>query len=86
MTFHMDTRMNQRGITGDLVSLTLEHGEWQGDRCRLDRKGLKRLIAEIDQIRATALRALDKGGIVVVEADGNQITTFPITKHRGARH
>lgn len=82
MTLHMDIRMNQRGISADLVSLALEYGEWQGDRCRLDRKGLKLLLAEIDQVRSTALRALDKGGVAVIEANGHLITTYPIPKRR----
>ena len=82
MTLHMDARMNQRGITADLVGLALEHGEWSGDRCRLDRKGLKRLIAGLDCQRAAALRALDKGGLVVVEAGGAQITTYTIRTTR----
>ena len=84
MTLHMDVRMNQRGITADLVSLALEHGEWHGDRCRLDRKGLKELIANIDQTRAAALRALDKGGLEVVEAEAQLITTYAISKKRRA--
>ena len=85
MTLHMDVRMNQRGITADLVSLALEHGEWRGDRCRLDRKGLKRLIADIDQTRAAAVRALDKGGLEVVEAGARLITTYPISAKRRVR-
>jgi hypothetical protein len=82
MTLHMDVRMNQRGITADLVSLALEYGEWRGDRCRLDRKGLKQLIAGLDRQRAIALRALDKGGLVVVEAGDSQITTYPVSKSK----
>lgn len=85
MTHHMDVRMNQRGITADLVSFALEHGEWRGDRCRLDRKGLKRLIADIDQTRSAAIRALDKGGIEVVEADARLITTYHIATKRRVR-
>ena len=84
MTLHMDVRMNQRGITADLVSLVLEHGEWRGNRCRLDRKSLKQLIANIDQARTTILRALDKGGLEVVEAGTQLITTYPISKKRRA--
>lgn len=80
MTFHMDARMNQRGITAGLVGLALEHGEWSGDRCRLDRNGLKQLIAGLDRQRSIALRALDKGGLVVVEVGDTQITTYPIRK------
>lgn len=80
MTLHIDVRMNQRGITADLIDLTLEHGDWSGDRCRLDRKRLKHLIAGLDRQRAIALRALDKGGLVVVETGGSKITTYPIRK------
>lgn len=86
MTLHMDVRMNQRGIKAELVELALEHGEWSGDQCRLDRKGLKHLIADLDHQRAVALRALDKGGLVVVEVGDTQITTYPIRNaHRGIR-
>lgn len=85
MTLHMDVRMNQRGITADLVNLALQHGEWRGDRCRLDRKGLRQLIAAIDETRAAAIRAHDKGGLEVVEAGGELITTYPIAKTRRVR-
>ena len=85
MTLHMDVRMNQRGISADLVSLALEHGEWKGDRCRLDCKSLKRLIASIDQTRSTAMRALDKGGLEVVEAGAQLITAYRISKKRAVR-
>jgi hypothetical protein len=33
--------MGQRGIPKDLVDLTLKFGQWEGDRCRLDRRSLK---------------------------------------------
>lgn len=83
MTLHMDVRMNHRGITADLVDLALEYGEWDGDRCRLGARSLKQIIEEMDRKRATMLRALDKGGIVVVEAGGSEITTYPMKKRKG---
>jgi hypothetical protein len=83
MTLHMDVRMNHRGITADLVDLTLEYGEWEGDRCCLGARALKHMIEEMDRKRSTMLKALDKGGIVVVEAGGSEITTYPIKKRRG---
>jgi hypothetical protein len=85
MTLHMDVRMNQRGITAELVELALEYGEWDGDRCRLDQRGLKRLLAQIDKTRSTALRALDKGGLVVVEDSAQLITTYQVPKRRKGR-
>lgn len=83
MTLHMDVRMNQRGITADLVDLALEYGEWEGDRCRLGSRTLKQIIEEMDRKRAMMLKALDKGGIVVVEARGSEITTYPMKKRKG---
>lgn len=85
MTLHMDVRMNQRGITAELVDLALEYGEWEGDKCRLDQRGLRRLLAEIDKTRSAALRALDKGGLVVVESGAQLITTYQMPK-RLKRH
>lgn len=83
MTLHMDVRMNHRGITADLVNLALEYGEWEGDRCRLGARSLKQILADMDRKRATMLKALDKGGIVVVEAGGDAITTYPVKKRKG---
>lgn len=85
MTLHFDQRMNQRGINRQLVDLTLEHGVWSGDRCTLNRKSLDRVIERCNELRRLALKARDKGGIVVVEASGEEITTFPVRPRRGRR-
>lgn len=78
-TRHMMTRMNQRGMTQDLVDLALEYGECQHDKYILTRKGLERLLADLRTLERTVVRALDKGGVVVVE-DGNQLITTYTTK------
>jgi len=83
MTQHMDHRMNQRGITADLVSLALKYGEWSGDRCRLGARSLKMMIENLEREKAMMLKALDKGGLVVVEAGGQEITTYPLKRQRG---
>lgn len=75
--------MNQRGITADLVELAFQHGDWDGDRCQLNRKAIDRRIAEIDLERKRLLRARDKGGLTVVEAGGVRITTFAMAKLKG---
>lgn len=76
VTKHMDVRMNQRGIPGTLVDLVLSHGRWDGDACTLDRKDLCKLKAEVDALRSTVLKALDKGGLAVVEAGGALVTAY----------
>lgn len=83
MTDHLDARMNQRGITADLVELTLLHGEWNGDRCELKQKAIDHRIAAIDLERKRLLRARDKGGLTVVEAGGTRITTYRMSKRKG---
>lgn len=75
--------MNQRGITAELVDLAFRHGDWIGDRCRLNQKAIDRRIAEIDLEKKRLLRARDKGGLVIVEAGGVTITTFAMKKLRG---
>jgi hypothetical protein len=85
ITKHMDARMNQRGLTADQVRLVLGHGEWVGDRCRLNRQGLQQLISACERTRADALRLLDKGGAVVVEDGGALITTYPL-RRRELKH
>ncbi len=76
---HMTTRMNQRGMTKDLVNLALEYGECQHDKYVLTRKGLERLLANVRNLERTVIRALDKGGVVVIE-DNNQLITTYTTK------
>lgn len=86
MTKHMDERMNHRGITRSLANLTLDYGEWIGDRCILSRNAIRARIAELDNERKAMLRALDKGGMVVVEVGGREITTYAMKKPKGRLH
>lgn len=85
ITRHMDARMNQRGIPGALVDLVLSHGRWDGDACKLDRKDLCKLKSEVEKLRSTVLKALDKGGLAVVEAGGALVTTYARPNSRSSR-
>jgi hypothetical protein len=72
----MQARMSQRGITGDLVNLVRRFGRDEDDRLVLGRKDLHGLLSEVRDLERVVLKALDKGGVVVVEADGALITTY----------
>lgn len=75
-TRHFEARMSQRGITRDIVELVLEYGEVEQDKRVLGRRELVQLIDHLDDLKRTALRAMDKGGIVVVEAEGRLVTAY----------
>jgi hypothetical protein len=75
-TKHMQARMSQRGITGELVGLVRQYGHDDQDRLVLDRKNLRSLLSELRDLERVVLKALDKGGLVVVETDGALVTTY----------
>jgi hypothetical protein len=75
-TRHMMSRMNHRGIGKDLVDLVLEYGECQQDKYVLNRNSLERLLSELRDLERTVIRAIGKRGVVVVEDEGQLITTY----------
>lgn len=77
-TRHIGQRMSQRGITQALVDLTLQFGEDAQDKCILGRQGLLQLIDQLRELQRTAMHALDKGGVIVVQADGALITAYNV--------
>lgn len=85
ITRHMHARMNQRGIPGELVDLVLSHGHWEGDACTLGRKDLRKLKDDVEQLRSIVLKALDKGGLAVVESGGALVTAYARPNARSGR-
>jgi hypothetical protein len=84
-TKHMQTRMSQRGISGDMVELARRFGRDDPDKFVLDRKGLRNLLDELRGLERKVIKALDKGGIVVVETDGALITTYSAASNAWGR-
>ncbi len=80
---HIQARMSQRGITEDLVDLTLRFGVPQHDgKVVLNRKGIRALLRELVALNRTAQKALNKGGIVVVECGDTLITTYDLKSYK----
>ncbi len=75
-TKHMHARMSQRGIPSDLVDLARQFGRDDNDKLILDRKGLSGLLGELRALERKVIKALDNGGVVVVEANGALITAY----------
>lgn len=84
-TRHMHQRMNQRGITQRMLQIVRDFGVCFGDKQILDRSNIDLLMNEIDQLRKDLLKVRDKGGLVVVEENGFDITAYRVDSYRRER-
>ena len=75
-TKHGMDRMNQRGITREMIELTMEYGQYKKDKIILKARDIKRLIKKVSgEIKAKLMKLLDKGGLVVVLSDDCAVIT-----------
>ena len=75
-TNHIEKRMNQRGITKQMLDLVFTHGTPVQDKYVLGRKELKSRLEELRNEERVLMKMMDKGGVVAVEADNAQITAY----------
>lgn len=81
-TRHIHKRMSQRSISSRLVDLVSNYGMESGDKLILDRKNIDALLKAVDYFRKDLLTLQSKGGVVVVENNGVQITTYTLDSYR----
>ena len=82
-TKHIHKRMNQRGITNDLLNLALAFGtESSNHKYILNRKACQNLIDSLRHIEKIAIKAIDKGGLVVVCDDKSMVTTYNLSSRK----
>ncbi len=79
-TEHLLKRMNQRGISFQILELIYKFGLKQGDKLILNKKSTQKIIDEIDLIRKNLLKISDKGGVVLVLDNKTLITAYDIHK------
>ena len=82
-TRHIQQRMSQRGVTQGMVNLVMEYGTQEQDRYILGRKDVLALLATKREEERILMKILDKGGVVVVAADGTLITTYNYIGRQG---
>jgi hypothetical protein len=75
-TKHFGDRIQQRGIRVKTVELARQYGIPDGDKLVLGRKQIRIRLNELDQERKELIRAMDKGGVIVVECGGALITAY----------
>lgn len=83
-TRHLQSRMSQRGINQEILDLAVQFGVMDEDKIVLSEKQLKALISHLDLMRSRAVKALDKGGLVVISSpdNGALITTYGLNSYR----
>ena len=75
-TKHGTQRMNQRGITKEMIELTVEYGKYINDKIILKSRDIKKLLSKVTkEIKAKLMKILDKGGLVVVMSDDWAVIT-----------
>jgi len=82
---HSGVRMNQRGITGEMLALAMDYGETDGEKTILSAKACRQLIEELKQMQKKLEHAHKKGGITVVNVDGTVITTYRASSFSAAQ-
>ncbi len=75
-TKHFSARISQRGIREATVRLAQKHGCPHGDKLILGKKQIRAVLEALDQERKELIRAMDKGGVIVVESCGDLITAY----------
>ena len=77
-TKHYNSRIQQRGIKESTIQLAQELGQVYGDKFILGRKEIHHELKNIRQREKNLLKALDQGGVVVVQAEGVLVTAYQI--------
>ncbi len=75
-TAHIDARMNQRGITGDMIDLVMTFGEPEGEKTVLTEKACRLTIDTLKKLQKKLEHASKKGGLTVVSSGDTLITTY----------
>ena len=81
-TRHIQQRMSQRGIKQSMVDMVLNFGITKGDKVILNRKGLDNVLNEIEKLKKNALKMREKGGLVVVDVNGELITAYSLNSYK----
>ena len=80
-TRHIHKRMTQRAIHQTYLELVKSFGIPEGDKIILNQKGIDAALREIKIITANLQKMRPRGGIVLVEDKGSEITTYSLNSY-----
>lgn len=81
-TNHMHKRMNQRAINDVMIDVAKTFGIENGDKIILNMKGVDAVLKEMRKWEKNIMRIKNRGGIVVVEKDNLEITTYGLERYK----
>lgn len=80
-TRHIHKRMSQRAVTEQMLDLVKQYGEIEGDKTVLCRKNIDMLLKEVQRLGKQLQKVRGKGGLVLVESGGVEITTYALDSY-----
>ncbi len=81
-TRHIQDRMNQRGIKNTMLGIVKNFGSWTGDKCILNKKACSDVLKQLDAMRKDIIKMQEKGGLVLVEDNGADITCYQLNSYK----
>lgn len=81
-TKHCQKRMSQRGITNEMIQLTVDHGAIDQDKYVLSKSGAQKLLEELRQQERALKKVIDKGGVTVLQEGDAAVTTYRVESVR----
>lgn len=81
-TKHCQKRMSQRGITSEMIQLTVDHGAIDQDKYVLSKSVAQKLLDELRQQERALKKVIDKGGVTVVQVGDTAVTTYRVESVR----
>lgn len=80
-TRHIQKRMSQRAIRQSYLELVKTFGIPEGDKVILNRKGIDAALREMKAIASNLQKMRPRGGVVLVEEQGSEITTYTLESY-----
>ena len=80
-TRHIQRRLSQRGIKSETLALVAQFGFEQGDKIILNKQACIAASQALYQMKRLLDEGAEKGGYVLVEADGVEITTYRLNSY-----
>ena len=81
-TRHIQQRMSQRSIQQSWLDLVKTFGTDDGDKIFLNRSGIDAAIRAMEKISSNLQTMKTRGGMVLVEKDGYEITAYMIDSYK----